>query len=96
MVAVEFRIDEFARSEDPWQYILDSGIMELPSESVRRELANLKDRLDDLDEYHLAFALPIAERHAPAAFAGPARRLLDHESLSVRINAQRVLDAANH
>lgn len=88
-----FRADEFARSIDPWQYILETGIMELPSESVRRDVMELKDRLDQLDEYHLAFTLPIAERHAPAAFAGPAKRLLTHESLSVRINAQRVLDA---
>ena len=55
------------------------------------EIVKLHEVLDELDEYHLAFALVIGERDAPAKFAMKAARLLNHESMSVRLNAYNLL-----
>ena len=93
MIATQFQVHEFTRSRDPWQYILDSGIMEISTDSVRREMDELRREWEQMDEFHLAFALPIVERHGANDFRTQATRLLDHSSLSVRINAQRVIDA---
>jgi len=86
-----FSAIEFQSARDPWQYLVDAG---LPDSSVKvadGELQSLYQMLDELDEYHLAFALVVGERDAPELFSHKAANLLSHESLSVRLNAYNLL-----
>ena len=86
-----FLTSEFCNASDPWQYMVDSGLPDGEVCIAEAEIAKLYDILDELDEYHLAFALVIGERDAPAKFAMKAARFLNHESMSVRLNAHNLL-----
>ena len=88
-----FSAREFAASEKPWDYMIQSGWEEPELQVPEAELLQLHDALGSLDEYHASFALAIAERLAPSKFAIVAARLLTHPSMSVRINAYRVIQA---
>jgi hypothetical protein len=93
MTSNSFSAGDFARSIDPWAYIVDSGILQAPTTDVRAEVQELHTKMDKLDEVHLAFALAIGEVHTPEEFGLTAARLLAHPSQSVRIKAYRVLNA---
>lgn len=93
VTTLSFSVSDFSRSTDPWAYILETGILQSPTASVRIELQQLHAAIDQLDELHLAFALAIAEAHSPEEFGLVAAGLLAHPSLSVRIKAYRVLHA---
>jgi hypothetical protein len=93
MRELQFSTADFVASEKPWNYMAQVGLTEPDASIPERELSALHDRFDGLDEVHLAFALAIAENFAPAMFAHEAAKLLGHPSLSVRVNAYRVICA---
>lgn len=83
----------FAQSENPWQYMQEAGWEATDFHIAETELSRLQGALSYLDEYHLAFAMVIAERICPTGFALQAADMLNHPSMSVRVNAYRVLRA---
>lgn len=82
---------EFCAAADPWQYMVESGLPDSEVRVAEHEITKLYEALDELDEYHLAFALVIGERDAPSKFAMKAAQFLNHESMSVRLNAHNLL-----
>jgi len=88
-----FSVHAFCNSDDPWEYMnrvgLTAGVVVLSDD----ELSELQEAIPSLDEYHLAHALVIAEHAQPTRFGVIAADLLQHSSMSVRINAYRVLRA---
>lgn len=91
MTESSFSTMEFCAADDPWQYIVESGLPDDEMRVAECEITKLHEALDELDEYHLAFALVIGERDAPSKFAIKAAQFLNHESLSVRLNAYNLL-----
>lgn len=92
MAIVHFILKEFLASEKPWIYmseIFDSSDWMVPVS----ELQSLLATMPLMNEVHLSCALAIAEHSQPDLFAKLAASLLSHESMSVRINAYRVLRA---
>src|SRR5687767_9201697 len=88
-----FSIPDFAASADPWQYLLKTGILQPNTVVSHEELVDLRESLNAFDDLHLAFALSIAEAKRPEMFGQAAAMLLGHPSMSVRVNAYRVLHA---
>ncbi|MFN0020613.1 MAG: hypothetical protein ACKVP0_20335 [Pirellulaceae bacterium] len=88
-----FTFTGFVASRDPWEYILESGMSAPGWQIPVQELQLLASGLNELDELHLAFALALAENSRPDLFIDSAITFLNHLSLSVRINAYRVLRA---
>jgi hypothetical protein len=83
----------FVASSKPWDYMIATGWEEAELQIPDTELSLLYDELESLDEYHISFAMTIAERFAPSKFAIAAAQLLGHPSMSVRVNAYRVVQA---
>jgi hypothetical protein len=92
-VKVSFCTTDFVASTKPWDYMVSSGLCNPDSTLPEEELIALHAVLSSLDEEHLGFALVIAENFAPERFAVDAAKLLGHHSLSVRVNAYRVIRA---
>jgi len=93
MVNAQFCVSEFVSREKPWDYMVESGLCEPDAQISEQQLSVLRDSLDQMDEVHLAFAMVIAENSFPHLFAHDAARFLSHSSLSVRVNAYRVIRA---
>ncbi len=93
MADSKFLAMAFLEHAKPWDYMVATGLCEPTATLSDRELTTLHSALRDMDEEHLALALVIAENFGPELFAEDAARLLGHPSLSVRVNAYRVLRA---
>lgn len=93
MGKMSFNTGDFMSSDKPWDYMVSTGLCANDSTLSQQELTALHSAIYDLDDAHLALTLVIAENFAPDTFAEDAARLLGHPSLSVRVNAYRVLRA---
>lgn len=93
MSPTSFSIDAFLASEKPWKYLDESGFEGPDWRLTETQLGAVRAALPEMGWSHLAMALVLAERHAPRSFADQAAGLLGHPSMSVRINAYRVLRA---
>jgi hypothetical protein len=93
MKTIHISLDEFLATEKPWEFLADRLESQPDGIVPESDLLALRNAMPLMDDSHLACALPIAEYTQPLLFADLSARLLSHSSMSVRVNAYRVLRA---